>query len=162
MADSQPFALLVLLIAAVGLVAVQSNRLTARLKPPAPVLLLVAAAVAVAVVPALHAPSDSTVEHLVTLAVLSILFDGGMHIGWTRFKAAAAPILIVGVLGTFLTVAATAVLVHLAFGLGWYVSLLVARRSRPLIPLWCSPCSRFKVHSMDEGVVCDVKADSTW
>ncbi len=38
-----------------------------------------------------------------------------MHIGWSRFRSAAAPIAVVGVLGAFLTLAA--VLVHLAFGL---------------------------------------------
>jgi potassium/hydrogen antiporter len=85
----------------------------------------VAAGVMVQVVPALHAPSQTRVEQVVTVALLCILFDGGMHIGWSRFRAAAGPILVVGVLGTFLTVAAAAVLIHAAFGLGWYVSLLV-------------------------------------
>jgi potassium/hydrogen antiporter len=128
------FALLVLLTAAVGLVAVLSNRVTERLKIPSPALVLVAAAVAVQVIPALHAPPRQAVERVVTVALVCILFDGGMHIGWSRFRSAAAPIGAVGVLGTFLTVAATAVLLHVAFGLAWYVALLVATAVAPTDP----------------------------
>jgi potassium/hydrogen antiporter len=134
MSDTEPFALLVLLIAATGLVAVLSNRLTSWVKVPAPALLLVAAAIAVKVVPALHAPPGRTVERMVAVALVLILFDGGMHIGWSRFRAAATPIAVVGVLGTFLTVAAGAVLVHTAFGLEWYASLLVATAVAPTDP----------------------------
>src|ERR1017187_8997401 len=57
-----------------------------------------------------------------------------MHIGWSRFRSAAAPIAAVGVLGTFLTVAAAAVLLHLAFGLPWYLSSLVATAVAPTDP----------------------------
>jgi cell volume regulation protein A len=45
----------VLLAAAVGLVAVLSSRLTQRLRVPSPALVLIGAAVAVQVIPALHA-----------------------------------------------------------------------------------------------------------
>ncbi|HET7474404.1 MAG TPA: cation:proton antiporter [Dermatophilaceae bacterium] len=134
MHDTQPFALLVLLFAAVGLTAVLSNRLTARVRVPAPALMLIAAAVTVQVLPGLQPPREQTVERLVTIALVCILFDGGMHIGWARFRRAAAPIAAVGVLGTFLTVAAAAVLTHLAFGLSWYLSILVATAVAPTDP----------------------------
>jgi cell volume regulation protein A len=132
--DTEPFALIVLLTAAAGLVAVLSNRLTERVKIPSPALVLAGAAIAVQVIPALHAPPQLAVERVVTVALVCILFDGGMHIGWTRFRSAAAPIAVVGVLGTFLTVAAAAVLVHLAFGLAWYLALLVATAVAPTDP----------------------------
>jgi len=132
--DASQFALVVLLIAAVGLLAVLSNRLTERLLIPAPALVLIAAAIAVQVIPDLRAPSNLTVEHLVTVALVCILFDGGMHIGWSRFRAAAVAIGVVGVLGTFLTVAACAVFVHVAFGLEWYVSLLIGTAVAPTDP----------------------------
>jgi len=122
------------LTAAAGLVAVLSGRLTERVKIPSPALVLAGAAVAVQVIPALHAPPQLAVERVVTVALVCILFDGGMHIGWSRFRSAAGPIAVVGVLGTFLTVAAAAVLVHLAFGLAWYVSLLVATAVAPTDP----------------------------
>jgi cell volume regulation protein A len=132
--DTEPFALVVLLTAAVGLVAVLSSRLTERVRLPSPALVLAGAAIAVNVIPALHAPPRQAVQRIVTIALVCILFDGGMHIGWSRFRPAAGPILVVGVIGTFLTVAAGAVLAHLAFGLAWYVALLVATAIAPTDP----------------------------
>jgi cell volume regulation protein A len=63
-----------------------------------------------------------------------ILFDGGMHIGWSRFRSAAGPIAIVGVAGTFLTAAAAAAFAHVAFGLPWYVAVPVATAIAPTDP----------------------------
>ena len=99
MSDTFPFARLVLLVAAAGLLALLSNRLTERIRIPAPLLVLVAAAVAVKAVPDLHHPPERLVERLVTLALIAILFDGGLHLGWSKFRAAAAPIAVVGVAG---------------------------------------------------------------
>jgi cell volume regulation protein A len=132
--DLQPFALIILLTAAVGLVAVLSNRLTELVKVPSPALVLAGAAIAVNVIPALHAPPRQAVERVVTVALVFILFDGGMHIGWSRFRSAAAPIATAGVIGTFLTVAAAAVFAHIAFGLPWYLALLVATAIAPTDP----------------------------
>jgi cell volume regulation protein A len=134
MADTQSFALLILLAAGVGLVAVLSSHLTTWVKIPSPALFLVFAAIAVKVIPPLHAPPEQAAERVVTIALVCILFDGGMHIGWSRFRSAAAPIPVVGVAGTFLTVAAGAVLVHLAFHLTWFVALLVATAVAPTDP----------------------------
>ena len=134
MTDAEPFALLVVVIAAVGLVAVLSNRLADRVKLPAPALFLVGAAITAKVVPAVHGPSQQTVTRVVTVALACILFDGGMDIGWARVRSAAVPIAVTGVLGTFLTVIAAALLAHLAFGLAWYVSLLVATAVAPTDP----------------------------
>src|SRR3954469_24082436 len=113
--DVQPFGLLVLVVAAVGLLAVLSNRLSERLQVPTPAFFLAGAAIAAQVIPGLDAPPHQTVERLVTVALVVILFDGGMHIGWRRFRQAAAPIASAGVIGTFLTTAAIAVLAHYAF-----------------------------------------------
>jgi len=134
MADTQSFALLILLAAGVGLVAVLSSHLTTWVKIPSPALFLGVAAIAVKVIPALHAPPEQAAERVVTIALVCILFEGGMHIGWSRFRSAAAPIAVVGVAGTFLTVAAGAVLVHLAFNLTWFASLLVATAVAPTDP----------------------------
>ncbi len=134
MNEARHFALIVLLSAAVVLVAVLSNRLTERLKVPVPLLVLVASAIAVKVVPQLHAPPGHAVENILTVALVCILFDGGMHIGLRRFRSAAGPIAVVGVLGTFLTTAGAAVLLHYAFGLDWFVALLVATAIAPTDP----------------------------
>jgi potassium/hydrogen antiporter len=134
MSDSYQFALLVLLVAAAGLFALLSNRLTQHILVPAPLILLVAAAIAVKVIPALHEPPVRVVDRLVTVALVLILFDGGLQIGWTRLRSAAVPIGVVGVVGTFLTVAGGAVFMHAAFGLSWYLALLVGTAVAPTDP----------------------------
>src|SRR5664279_5389407 len=105
-ADTGAFAVVVLIGAVVGLLAVLSNRLSERIHVPAPALFLVAAAAATRLVPDLQSPPEQLVERVVTVALLCILFDGGMHLGWSRFRRSAAPIAVIGVAGTFLTAAA--------------------------------------------------------
>ena len=134
MTDTGPFAQLLLLLSLAVIAAVLSNRLTARIRVPAPALFLAGSAIAGAVLPGLVAPPERTVERIVTVALLCILFDGGMHIGRRRFRAAAAPIAVVGVAGTFLTAAAAAGLAHFGFGFGWYISLLVGTAIAPTDP----------------------------
>ena len=134
MSDTSTFAGLVVLVAGVGLLALLSNRLTEHIRVPAPLLVLVAAAIGVQVVPDLHEPPERLVERLVILALICILFDGGLHLGWARFRSAAVPIGIVGVLGTFVTAAAAAAFIHYAFGLSWYLALLVATAISPTDP----------------------------
>ena len=134
MTDIGPFAQVLLLVSLAAVVAVLSNRLTTRLRVPAPALFLAAAAFAAAVFPGLHAPPERTVERIVTVALICILFDGGMHIGWRRFRAAAAPIVVVGVAGTFLTTAAVAAVAHFGFGFSWYIALLLGTAIAPTDP----------------------------
>jgi potassium/hydrogen antiporter len=134
MNDTETFGAIVLLTAAVGLAAVVSSRVTERIRLPLPALVLIVAAVAVEVVPVVHAPDHRTVNRVVTVALVCVLFDGGMRIGWSRFRTALAPIAIVGVVGTFLTAIAGAALLHTAFGFDWYVSLLVATALAPTDP----------------------------
>ena len=134
MTDTGPFAQLLLVISLVAIAAVLSNRLTTRLRVPAPALFLAAAAVGAAALPGVGAPPERMVERIVTVALLCILFDGGMHIGWRRFRSAAAPIVVVGVAGTFLTTAAVAAVAHFGFGFSWYVALLVGTAIAPTDP----------------------------
>ena len=134
MTDTGPFAQLLLVVSLAAVAAVLSNRLTARLRVPAPALFLAVAAVAAAALPSLVAPPERIVERIVTVALLCILFDGGMHIGWRRFRGAAAPIVVVGVAGTFLTTGAVAALAHFAFGFSWYVALLLGTAIAPTDP----------------------------
>jgi cell volume regulation protein A len=76
-------------------------------------------------VPALQQISITVVEQVVTVALVFILFDGGMHIGWRRLCTAIHPVLAVGVVGTFLTAGALAVLAHWLLGFPWLVALLL-------------------------------------
>jgi potassium/hydrogen antiporter len=132
--DTEAFAVVVLIGAVVGLLAVLSNRLSERIHVPGPALFLGAAAVAIRLFPDLHTPPEQLVERVVTVALLCILFDGGMHLGWSRFRRSAAPIAVIGVAGTFLTAAAAAVLAHLVFGLDWYLAALLGTAVSPTDP----------------------------
>ena len=67
----------------------------------------------------------TTVQDVVSVALAIILFDGGMHIGWRRFRGAAAAIVWVGVAGTLVTAAGASVAAHFAAGMGWRLSLLL-------------------------------------
>lgn len=134
MSDTARFALIIALTSAVTLAAVLVNRLSARLRIPAPVWMLAAAAIGVLVVPGVSTPRNDTVQQIVSVALVLILFNGGQHIGWSRLRPALGLIILLGVLGTFLTAAAGGVLLHLAFGLAWYVALLVATAVSPTDP----------------------------
>jgi cell volume regulation protein A len=132
--DAEPFALLVLLLATAGLIAIVSGRLTEWVRIPSPALVFAGSAAMVAVFRDLEPTSEFTVDRVVTIALLCILFDGGMHIGWSRFRAAATPIAVTGVFGTLLTVAAGAALIHYIFGLSWYVAVLLGTAVAPTDP----------------------------
>jgi potassium/hydrogen antiporter len=134
LSDTARYALLLASVSAVALGAVLVNRLSARLRVPAPIWMLIAAAIAVQVIPGMPSPSDALVVEVVTVALVLILFDGGRHIGWSRLRPALVPIIVVGVLGTFLTAAGGSVLLHLGFGMAWYVALLVGTAVSPTDP----------------------------
>ncbi len=134
MDDALSFGLLVLVLAVACLVAVLSNRLSERVNVPAPAIFLVCAAVVRHFEPAGFALSEVTVERLVTVAIALVLFDGGMHIGWPRLRAAIGAVLAVGVVGTCLTAGALAVLAHTALGLSWWVALLLGTALAPTDP----------------------------
>ena len=69
-----------------------------------------------------------------SVALVLILFDGGMHIGWRRFRAAAGPIAWIGIAGTAVTAAAVAAVAHFILGFEWQVSLLLGAALSPTDP----------------------------
>ena len=70
------------------------------------------------------------VERLTVVALVVILFDGGLHIGLGRFRRSAKPILALGVLGTFTTAGLVALAAHYVLGFEWILAGSSARRSR--------------------------------
>jgi cell volume regulation protein A len=134
MHDTLNFGLLVLGTSLAALLAVQSHRLSELVRIPAPAFFLAAAAAFAALVPGFEEPQHGNVEKVVTVALVVILFDGGLHIGMSRFRQVASTVLSLGVLGTFVTVAGAAVLVHLVLGISWYLSVLVATAIAPTDP----------------------------
>src|SRR5215475_14002172 len=119
------FGLVVLVIGLAGIAAVLSNRLSARLRVPAPAFFLICASVAAQLWPNATLLPIATVERVVTVALAIILFDGGMHIGRRRFRTAATAIVWVGIAGTLVTAAGTAVAARYVAGMSWHLALLV-------------------------------------
>jgi cell volume regulation protein A len=134
MSDVTRFAALIALISAAGLVAVLSSYVSRTTRIPAPLLFLAGSIVAVRVLPDLQSPPDRTVQRLVTVALVVILFAGGSQIGRRRFREARGPILALGVLGTVLTAVAVAALARLTLDIDWYQALLLAAAIAPTDP----------------------------
>lgn len=134
MHDVDAFALSITVAALAVVAAVLSNRLTERVRIPAPVIFLVLAAIASDLVPSLGDLSVTSVQRIVTLALAVILFDGGLSIGRRRFYEAAGAVLWIGVAGTFVTAAAMAVAAHLIAGIGWHAALLLGTALAPTDP----------------------------
>jgi cell volume regulation protein A len=132
--DIEPFSVVIFLVAATVIVAVLSNRLSAWIRVPAPALFLAAAAAAAAVFPVLGTVPAEVDERIVTVALIFILFDGGMHIGWRRFRSAAGAITVLGIAGTAVTAAGVAVAAHFLFGFAWQASLLIGTALSPTDP----------------------------
>lgn len=133
MSDVGRFGLLVLLVSAALLAAVTSNRLATAIRVPAPALFLAGAAVAARVVPGLGALPLVSVQRIVTVALVVILFDGGLTIGWRRFRTAAGAIVWLGVAGTVVTAGALAAVARL-LGFDWRTALLLGTALAPTDP----------------------------
>ena len=120
MSEITRYGLVILVVSAILAAAVLSNKLSERVPIPAPAIFLLAAAVTVHFVPRLGRELTILgVERVAVVALIAILFDGGMRIGWRRFRAAALPISVLGVFGTFTTAALIALAGRYLFDFGW-------------------------------------------
>ena len=135
MTEISDFGQIVLVVALAFSLALFGRAITERLAIPGAALFLVAAAAASDLVPELREQvSFVTVERIGVVALIVILFDGGLDIGWRRFRTAAAPILSLGVLGTFASAGLIAVAAHGLFGLSWITSGLLGAALAPTDP----------------------------
>src|SRR3989442_1397946 len=120
MHEVHAFGTVVLLVAAGFSLAVGTSRLSERLAVPGPALFLVAAAVVSDIFPKI---SDRLtireVERVGVVALVVILFDGGSRIGTRRLRAAALPVVSLGVLGTFATAGVTTLAARWLLGFSW-------------------------------------------
>jgi cell volume regulation protein A len=129
------FGAIVLLVSGAFAVAVFANRVSERLRVPAAGLFLVAAAIASDVWPALgDALSIRDVERIAVLALVVILFDGGMRVGWTRFRQSAAPIVSLGLLGTFATAGLMTLAARYLLDFEWQTAGLLGAALAPTDP----------------------------
>jgi cell volume regulation protein A len=128
------FGVPLLLAGLAGVAAVMSNRLSERLRVPAPAFFLVCAAAASDLWTQLYHVPVTVVEDVVTVALVVILFDGGMHIGVPNLRTALSATGWLGIAGTVVTAAAVACFAHLLAGLGWRLALLLGTAVAPTDP----------------------------
>jgi len=129
------FGAIVLLVSSGVFLAVLGMRLADRVSLPNAAIFLIAAGL-------LAASSDSfrdalpieVVERIGVVALIVILFDGGLHIGLARFRRSAKPILALGILGTFATWGLVAFAAHYTLGLSWITAGLIGAAIAPTDP----------------------------
>jgi potassium/hydrogen antiporter len=129
------FGLIVLVCAGVFSLAVLSNAVSERFGVPTPAIFLLGAAVAGRVFTRLgDVLSVRDVERIAVVALIAILFDGGMRVGWRRFRAAAIPITSLGIVGTFATAAVLALAARYLFGFSWTTAGILGAALAPTDP----------------------------
>ena len=135
MTEITDFAAVLLLLTGGFALAALATTLTVRLPIPAPAIFLVASAAVAEVWSSVHEHVPIlTVERIAVVALIVILFNGGLEIGWRHARGAAGPILSLGVLGTFATAGIVAAFAHYALGFDWTFSGLVGAALAPTDP----------------------------
>jgi cell volume regulation protein A len=129
MAELSEFGAYVVVVSGGALLALLARKFTERYPIPAPALFLVVAAAAPVVVPNIR-----TVERIGVVALIVILFDGGMHIGWRRFRRAALPIASLGILGTLATAGLMAACAHYLLDFDWTTAGILGAALAPTDP----------------------------
>src|SRR5215212_5349492 len=135
MTEISDFGLIVLIVAAGVSLALLGRAMTQRLAVPSAALFLVAAAVVSDLFPGIRdTVSFVTVERIGVVALIVILFDGGLDIGWRHFRSAAVPILSLGVVGTFASAGLIALAAHFLLDLSWITGGLLGAALAPTDP----------------------------
>jgi cell volume regulation protein A len=133
--DILDFGRIILVVAGALSIAIFVRVFASRIGLPTAALLLIVAAVASEISDRLAGLlTFQDVQRVATLALIAILFDGGTSIGLQKFRTAAVPITILGVLGTFATAPLVAVAAHYLLGFDWTVSLLIGAALAPTDP----------------------------
>jgi cell volume regulation protein A len=129
------FGAVVLVVALAFSLALLANRITDYLPLPAPALFLLVAALASDISDRLaNALSIRDVERIGVVALILILFDGGIHVGWRRFRESAYPIASLGTLGTFATAGIMALAAQLVLDVDWTTAGIIGAALAPTDP----------------------------
>jgi cell volume regulation protein A len=135
MSEIADFAIVILIVAGGFSLAALSTKLTERVPVPAPAMFLVAAALASDLWPGIYEYVPiRTVERIAVVALVVILFNGGIDIGLRRLRQSLVPVLSLGLAGTFLTAGAIAVVAHVLLGMDWTLAGLVGAALAPTDP----------------------------
>jgi cell volume regulation protein A len=135
MTEIGDFAVVLAVVSAGLWLALVSTRLTARLRVPAPVVFLIAAAAISDIQPRLSEPvSIRDVERIGVVALIAILFDGGLDMGCRRLRPSLRPIALLGVAGTFLTAALATLAAQIILPVSWTTAAIVGAALAPTDP----------------------------
>ena len=135
MSEISDFGLILLILAGGFSLALMAIRFTSWFPVPAPALFLLGAAVVSDLFPDLQEDvSIRTVERIAVVALIVILFHGGMHIGWRRFRGAALPVVLLGTVGTFATAGVITVAARLLLDVDWTTAGLIGAALAPTDP----------------------------
>jgi potassium/hydrogen antiporter len=135
MSEISDFGQILLILAGGFSLALLTIRLTMRFAVPAPALFLLGAAVLSEVFPDLGEDvSIQTVERIAVVALIVILFQGGMHIGPRRFRGSAMPIVLLGTVGTFATAGVMTVAARLLLDVDWTTAGIIGAALAPTDP----------------------------
>ena len=135
MSEITDFGVIVLAVSAALFVALLCMRLADRASLPyAALILATTAIVASASGYVQSALSVEKVQDVATVALVVILFDGGLQIGSARFRRSLRPILALGVLGTVLTAGLVALAARYVLGFSWIEAGLVGAAIAPTDP----------------------------
>ncbi len=135
MSEIIDFGAIVLAVSVALFVALLAMRLADRIQLPyAGLILVVAALIAESSEAIQDALSIVDVQNIAVVALVVILFDGGMHIGAVRFRRSLRPILSLGVVGTFVTAGVVAVAARYVLGFSWIEAGLLGAAIAPTDP----------------------------
>ena len=135
MSEITDFGGAVLAVSAAIFVALLGMRVADRVAIPYAAIFLAGAVLLGEFVPeAERLLSIHEVERIVVVALIVILFHGGLHIGLERFRRSAGPILALGVVGTFLTAGLVALAARYLLGFSWIEAGLIGAAIAPTDP----------------------------
>ena len=135
MSEITDFGAIVLAVSAALFLALLCMRLADRASLPYAGLILVATALIAGLWTNLQsALSVEQVQRIAVVALVVILFDGGLHIGAARFRRSVRPIFALGILGTFLTAGVVALAARYLLGFSWIEAGLVGAAIAPTDP----------------------------
>ena len=125
----------VLFVSVALVLAVLGRLLAARIAIPIAAVLLVAAAGFSDLFSGVgDVLSFQDVQWVASVALIVILFDGGLHIGWSSFRRSAAEIGVLGILGTFATAGLVAIAANAILGFSWMTAGLIGAALAPTDP----------------------------
>lgn len=128
------FAIIILIISAGMFAAIAGSMVSTAVPIPGPAVFLLSAAILAELFPDLEVVSIENASRIGVAALIVILFEGGMHIGWRRFRASLADITSLGIVGTFGTAFLIALFAHVALGFGWTTAAILGAALAPTDP----------------------------